>query len=268
VSQLKAHEKAIFERLFDRGGYVLDFTDKTYSDFFREHRINIDDPKYRFNGQSKMKRLRAFWEIEPDLVVGRVLEGMLEYKTAIEVIDPSDQKRALEIICRLLGKNVDRETSEGEFLSKEFSAIDLSRLNIDTQFQSVIEQRLQEVQRCLQANAPLAAIFLCGSTLEGLLLDAAAKNAKSFNQHPSAPKDKHGTLKPFHEWSLDSLINTAHETGLISLDVKKYGHALRDFRNYIHPRQQAVQSFSPDQHTAKISWAVLQAAIANLAGLR
>lgn len=33
MSQLKAHEKVIFERLFDRGGYVLDFTDRTYAEF-------------------------------------------------------------------------------------------------------------------------------------------------------------------------------------------------------------------------------------------
>jgi hypothetical protein len=67
---------------------------------------------------------------------------------------------------------------------------------------------------------------------------------------------------------LESLINVAHEVGLLSLDVKKHSHSLKDFRNYIHPRQQAVQKFNPDMHTAKISWQVLQAAIANLGGLR
>jgi hypothetical protein len=182
MSQLKAHEKAIFERLFDRGGYVLDFNDKTYADFFREHRVNIDDQKYRFNGQSKMKRLRAFWEVEPDLAVGRVLEGLLKYKKAIEPIDLGDQERALEIICRLLGKTYEPETPEKEFISKDFSKIDLSRLNIDAPFQGIIEQRLQEIQVCLRVDAPLSVIFLCGSTLEGLLLDFAAKQSQAFNQ--------------------------------------------------------------------------------------
>jgi hypothetical protein len=54
VSTLKAHEKVVFEKLFDRGGYVLDFTDPTFSAFFREHGVSIDDLKYRFNGSSKM----------------------------------------------------------------------------------------------------------------------------------------------------------------------------------------------------------------------
>ena len=42
----------------------------------------------------------------------------------------------------------------------------------------------------------------------------------------------------------------------------------KDFRNYIHPRQQLSQNFNPDMHTAKISWQVLQAAIADLTGKR
>jgi len=215
-----------------------------------------------------MKRLRAFWEVEPDLAVGRVLEGLLKYKKAIEPIDLGDQERALEIICRLLGKTYEPETPEKEFISKDFSKIDLSRLNIDAPFQGIIEQRLQEIQVCLRVDAPLSVIFLCGSTLEGLLLDFAAKQSQAFNQCPSAPKNKQGAVKPFHEWTLDNLINCAYEVGVLSLDIKKHGHSLRDFRNYIHPRQQAVQNFTPDSHTAKISCAVLQAAIANLAGVR
>lgn len=33
MSTLKTHEKTVFEKLFDRGGYVLDFTDATYAAF-------------------------------------------------------------------------------------------------------------------------------------------------------------------------------------------------------------------------------------------
>ena len=45
----------------------------------REHGINIEADKYYLNGQSKMKRLRAFWEIEPNHVVGQALQSLLEY---------------------------------------------------------------------------------------------------------------------------------------------------------------------------------------------
>ena len=271
MSTLKAHEKVILERLFDRGGYVLNFTDRTFSEFFREHHLDINDEKYRFKGTSKMNRLRAFLEIESDPLVGKVIEALLEYACAIEQVNEEDQKKAVDIINRLLGKTseVKQELkTEQDFLRQEFTNIDWVRLNIDVQLQPVIEQRIEEIQKSLSAQATLAVIFLCGSTLEGLLLDAATKKPQQFNQAVSAPKDKEGNVRSFHDWSLDALINVTHEVGILSLDVKKHSHSLKDFRNYIHPRQQAVQQFKPDMHTAKISWQVLQAAIASLSGQR
>lgn len=64
-------------------------------------------------------------------------------------------------------------------------------------------------------------------------------DTQRFNSSRSALRDKEGKVTQLHLWSLDSLINVAHEVGLLSLNVKKYGHTLKDFRNYIHPRQQA-----------------------------
>ena len=110
-------------------------------------------------------------------------------------------------------------------------------------------------------------IFLCGSSLEGILLNAATQNPKIFNTSKSAPQ-RDNKVKQFHEWTLNELINVAHDVDLISVDVKKFSHALRDFRNYIHPLEQAGQGFKPDYHTARISWQVLQAAISNLSRAR
>ena len=76
----------------------------------------------------------------------------------------------------------------------------------------------------------------------------------------TAPQ-KDGKPKIFPEWSLANLIDTAHELGILKEDVRKFSHALRDFRNYIHPLQQVGSGFHPDEHTAKICWHVLKAAI-------
>jgi len=56
-------------------GYVLDFSNNTFTEFFRET-VNIDfyAPKYAFNGDFKAKWLRAFLETEPDSLVRKVLE--------------------------------------------------------------------------------------------------------------------------------------------------------------------------------------------------
>lgn len=268
MSTLKAHEKNVFEKLFDRGGYVLDFTDSTFAAFFREHSVNIDEQKYRFTGNSKMKRLRAFWEVEPDLLVGRVLSAMLDYACAIGTINSDDKINAEKVTNRLLGKTatIIEKSSEDDFLEKTFPKLDLQKLVQDQSLLGVLEQRIQEIHNSIQ-TAPLAAIFLCGSTLEGLLLDFACANPKQFNCAKAAPK-KEGSTLPFTNWNLASLIDTAHEVGLIGLDIKKHSHSLRDFRNYIHPRAQAIQRFNPDQYTAKIAWHVLQAAIAELSKTR
>ena len=105
---------------------------------------------------------------------------------------------------------------------------------------------------------------MCGSILEGVLLNAATKNMARFNQAPASPKDKHGKVKAIHEWTLSSLIDVSFECGLLRLDVKKFSHGLRDFRNYIHPHEQRAAKFDPDAHTARICYQVLRAVFAGL----
>ena len=266
MSTLKTHEKKIFEKLFDRNGYVLDFNDRTFSEFFREHDIDIDAQKYMFNGTSKMKRLRAFWEIEEDPLVGAVLGALVKCTEAIGKIDPGDKEKAESVICRLLGKTVVPKSefqSEDTFLKAEFRKIDWNKLEIDQGLQDVLDQRINEINVGIKNNSPLSVVFLCGSTLEGILLDVAAKNTARFKSAQEAPKNRQ-----IPEWTLCELIDVAHEVGFLSLDVKKHSHALRGFRNYIHPRRQILENFKPDGHTAKISWQVLQAAIDDLCNAR
>lgn len=86
-----------------------------------------------------------------------------------------------------------------------------------------------------------------------------------FNKCEISPKNrKTQKVLAFNEWSLANFIDVSYKLGLIGLDVKKYSHSLRDFRNYIHPYQQMASGFNPDIETAKISWQVLKAAITDL----
>lgn len=62
------------EKIFGMGsGYVLDFSNATFGEFFRQYNVDIHDPKYQTFGTSKAKKLRAFWESESDRFVGTVL---------------------------------------------------------------------------------------------------------------------------------------------------------------------------------------------------
>lgn len=265
MSRFNILEKETLEKLFNRGGYVLDFSDRTFSDFFEDYDINIYDEKYRFNGTSKMKHLRAFWETESDKLVGEILEGLLVYALFKKQISPENESYidlARKIIARLQGKNVLQKKDsiqEEEFLLQEFPEINWIKLNIDAPLQEVIQQRIKEIQITLKENAPLSAIFLCGSILEALLLNVACNNAQKFKNSDIAPKSKE-----IHEWTLNQLINTAYEVKLIRFDVTQYSHSIRKFRNYIHPQLQVSAEFKPTKRTAEISWKVVQAVIEDL----
>lgn len=157
------------------------------------------------------------------------------------------------------------ETNENDFLSKEFDETSLERIGLDSVITETLNFRLEEIKKCLSVNAPLSVIFLSGSTLEGILLGIAVKYPKEFNQSKASPKNKENKVKQFQDWTLNDFINVAYDVGLIKEDVKKFSHSLREFRNYIHPFQQVSSNFNPDEHTAKISWQVLKAAIFQLA---
>ena len=51
---------------------------------------------------------------------------------------------------------------------------------------------------------------------------------------------------------------------IFDLNVKKFSHELRDFRNYIHPNEQLKNQFSPNIDTAKIGFQVLKAAVSQI----
>ena len=276
MSSLTGIEKRYLEKLLDMGGgYVLDLTDATFGEFFERHNVDIHGRKYQTFGTSKAKKLRAFWASEPDRRVGSVLSEMLDSYEADCDLNGKDLDRGLlekarGIAGRLTGRSSvpHSETTEGEFLAREFAIPNIQKMPIDTQVVSIVEARLNEARVALAAGAHLSVIFLCGSVLEAVLLGAAQQAPASFNQASATPKTANGSPKRFHEWTLAQLIDVACEIDVLRLDIKKFSHGLRDFRNYIHPYEQMVSGFAPDEHTAKVRFQVLKAALASLAGER
>jgi hypothetical protein len=277
MSGITEIEKLKLENIFSMGGgYVLDFSNQSYQSFiFNTIRVDIYHSKYEKYGTSKAKRLKALWEMECDVTVGKLTEGMLLYYEAQITINNQNSNlnkklfdECLLIAYRLQGKKLTNNRTEitvEDFLKMEVDEVPISFIAIDSSVITVIEQRIIEVKKCLKSEASLSVIFLCGSILEGVLLGIASKKSKEFNQSPISPKDKEtGKVKPFHEWTLSNFIDVAYDLKLLGLDVKKFSHSLRDFRNYIHPYQQMNSGFNPDNHTAKISWQVLKAALNDL----
>lgn len=272
MSTLTFLEKTKLEGLFGMGtGYVLQFTNPSFEEFFRTTaRIEIFSPKYAASRKSASKAncLRAFWEKESDELVGKVLKELLALWLHENGNKPTREYEAgLAIVRRLLGVQ-DASTSESDFLTRRIDWPSLERLPVEPTLAPILQARLREAETAHQHKLGLTTVILCGSILEGTLLGVAMRNVAAFNLSKTAPKDKDGKVRKLQDWTLANFIDTAHELELLSLDVKKHGHALRDFRNYIHPYEQMASRFTPDEHTANISIQVLKAAFASLAGDR
>ena len=275
MSSLTAMDKRYLERILSMGGgSVLDFTNPTFAEFFNHYNVDIHGDQFLTYGTSKAKKMRAFWEQESDTLVGHVLSDMLDsYEADCELSvrerDAGPLAQSRKIVTRLLGES---PSAKGEtvdvFLNKDFEMPNIQRLPVESSVARIIESRLNEARVVLSANAHLSAIFLCGSVLEGVLLGAAQKEPEKFNQSPASPKNANGKAKAFHEWTLAQFIDVACDIDLLKPDIKKFSHGLRDFRNYIHPYEQIVSKFTPDEHTAKVCFQVLKAALASIAGDR
>lgn len=276
MSTLTEVEKRYLEKILTmEGGYLLDYNDMTFGQFFNRHRVNIHGVKYQTYGTSKAKKMRAFWESEPDILVGKVLSEMLDvYEANCKLnnkgIDQDILQESRKITARLLGKPQPTPSSQtgDDFLNREFTIPNIQNLPIEASAVPIIESRLAEARKALGAGAHLSVIFLCGSVLEAVLLGAAQKEPARFNQAAASPKTNDGKVKHFPDWSLAQFIDVACEIDLLKPDVKKFSHGLRDFRNYIHPYEQMVSRFTPDEHTAKLCFQVLKAALASVAGER
>ena len=276
MSSLTDIEKRYFEKLLGmQSGYVLDYSDATFSEFFNRHGVNIHGQKYQTYGTSKAKKMRAFWEQEPDFLVGKVLGEMLDtYEADCSLNNRDAEASVLEksrgIVARLSGVPAPSKPTQtvDDFLHSEFSIPNIQKLPIEAMAVPIIESRLNEARATMSAGAYLSTIFLCGSVLEAVLLGAAQKEPARFNRASASPKAGDGSVKRFHEWSLAQFIDVACEAGLLKPDVKKFSHGLRDFRNYIHPYEQMVSGFTPDEHTAKVCFQVLKAALASVTGER
>ena len=144
-------------------------------------------------------------------------------------------------------------------------APDFYRLVQDDSLADVLWFRWQEAQKCVQAEAYLAAVVMMGSILEGVLLNRFEHNLEVGNRAKSSPKDrKTGKPKPVHDWGLSSMVDVAHEVGWLQGDVKRFSHALRESRNLVHPYMQRLQGDVPDGDTCSICWQVVQAAVSDL----
>lgn len=113
MSDLSGSERRKLEKLLGMGsGYVLNFSDRTFGDFFSEYRVEIDAERYRGRGTSKANRMRAFWDIDSNYVVGRVIEGLIAYAADEQCF--GDKNPDLVIDCKNTAQRLLRDQPVAE----------------------------------------------------------------------------------------------------------------------------------------------------------
>jgi hypothetical protein len=97
--------------LTQRGGYVLDFTNRTFSEFFHDEiGVNIDDPRYEAEGTSKAKRLHYYLRHARIEDTVKTLLALWEYRETIRRRSgqkekvPDHKDEFYQLIERLGGK--------------------------------------------------------------------------------------------------------------------------------------------------------------------
>lgn len=84
MPKIKPLDMKLIDLLFEmEGGYVLDFSDRTMSQFFLgELEIDIDDPLFTADGTSKARRLRSFLTIADTPTCVRALKALWQHRQA------------------------------------------------------------------------------------------------------------------------------------------------------------------------------------------
>lgn len=125
---IRSIDMRLIDDLFEMGGgYVLDFSNRTFAEFFDEELgVNIDAPRYDAEGTSKAKRLRFFLKsCGPDVRV-RTLLALWEYREAnrrrsrVEEQIPDAEKEFNSLVERLGGKtpSAKKQASPSQATSK------------------------------------------------------------------------------------------------------------------------------------------------------
>ena len=82
MTNIRSIDMPVLDDIFEMGGgYVLNFSDRTFAQFFAEElNVDINDPLYSRNGGSKAKRLRCFLQTVDKQIVIRTLNALWEYR--------------------------------------------------------------------------------------------------------------------------------------------------------------------------------------------
>ena len=146
TDRIRTMDMPVLDKVFAmEGGYVLDFSNRTFAEFFREElHVNIDDPRWALQGGSKAKRLRYYLRQANRKTALDTLDALWERREASAVtrgcpeLDETVRAAFFRIIERLGGTPPTRQRSSTASAQSEMSQFDAT-------VASALEHRLLQV---------------------------------------------------------------------------------------------------------------------------
>ena len=135
-------------------------------------------------------------------------------------------------------------------------------MSSDDNMVDLLLSRVTEAQIAEANRAYLLALIGIGSFIEGLLLAVLLEHDKESRERGF--QDSRGRKYDADHVGLAVLIDTAHRKGWIQLDAKHFVDRVRDYRNFVHPRNQSAQGLRPDSDTLMMCWAPVRAILNDL----
>jgi hypothetical protein len=222
MSSLTMRDKRVLEDVLGMGsGYVLNFSDQTFADFVHEAvDVEIRGDEYTINGSSKAKKLRAFWDIESDYLVGRLLNALIDYaeETAHETTE-EDKKKA--DLCRAIATRLLAGGPSLDDLKQKAQALNANHL----------AEQIRRMKDSVETD-PSLAIGTAKELIETCCKTILAERGQEISGMPDIPTLTKATLKELNLVP-EGIPNSARGADVIKRilsNLSTVGHGLAELR--------------------------------------
>lgn len=164
-----------------------------------------------------------------------------------------------------MDENTRKYVKSAPFANCSFPPPNFLKITGDEKLTEILNERWGEINRCLESDAHLAGIIIMGGIIEAVILAIVKRHPQKARKCESAPLDRDGKIKKIRDWTLNELINVAHDCGWIKSDAAEFSHLLRKYRNLVHPWEQLERDDEmPSKDNCAVCWQVVRAALYDL----
>jgi hypothetical protein len=165
-------------------GYVLKFSDRTFGEFiFETVGVDIHSERYTADGTSKARKLRTFWKLESDYLVGKLILALVDYAASLNS-EPSPENERLCERCRQTATRLLAGSPRLEPLKAHAKALDANYL----------AEQIRRMEASVETD-PSLAIGTAKELIETCCKTILAERGKPMAGTPDVPTLTKETLK-------------------------------------------------------------------------